>query len=562
MSEYKYNTITDTPGAIRLLQLRPGRTKDEIHCNFLPCSLDSPNLPAFSALSYAWGEGYPADNVFLERQRMPVRRNLFTALQHFRSRKERVLLWVDALCIDQANDEERSHQVTQMKQIYQAAEKVVVWLGESSEDSDNAMDLLRIGVHDDFLPDRAVIRLTTRSWWRRAWVLQEVAVARREPEVHCGTQCIPWSCFQGEMSKVPFDSWPSFLIRIRDGRSPNNEAGELMDGTAHFEMFFALVNHLRNGGWLTWNQVFALNLTMKAADPKDLIYSMLGLVQPQEVASPLLPDYQKTNTRVRCKAVAYGIRTESRLDLLTLTGPACDSDLPSWIPNLEAGSVGIFSQSGTSFYKAAGATCPRVEWSEDYRGMTATGIVVDIVKETAAQKDTKATARCKHLAYRTGKMLDLPPATTKDRFWRTLIGNQGRVYTSQVVQYPAPSHYGHRYMAWQKEVEVPREAIGEGIEFECRLEYFKPFIASLTPFSENAKATFFTSRCGRFGIGQPGVRKGDLVCILDGGKVVLLLREHEECHTLVGCAYVHGVMDGELAHRLDDPSELRQFKIR
>jgi hypothetical protein len=68
--------------------------------------------------------------------------------------------------------------------------------------------------------------------------------------------------------------------------------------------------------------------------------------------------------------------------------------------------------------------------------------------------------------------------------------------------YQAPEELGHRYMALQKEVKVPAEAIGEGEVAERELEYIKPYLASHHAVSETNRWSFFTTTCARFGLGQ------------------------------------------------------------
>jgi hypothetical protein len=61
----------------------------------------------------------------------PVRRNLYSAIHHLRRRSEPRVLWIDALCIHQANVKEKNHQVSMMGNIYRGTKEVIVWLGEA-----------------------------------------------------------------------------------------------------------------------------------------------------------------------------------------------------------------------------------------------------------------------------------------------------------------------------------------------------------------------------------------------------------------------------------------------
>ncbi|KIM94077.1 hypothetical protein OIDMADRAFT_136612, partial [Oidiodendron maius Zn] len=84
----------------------------------------------YVALSYVWGgSGAPA-TIELEGRSFTVTPNLYSALKNLRHRSQNRYLWVDAICINQADMEERNHQVSQMCFIYEQAAAVLMWLGE------------------------------------------------------------------------------------------------------------------------------------------------------------------------------------------------------------------------------------------------------------------------------------------------------------------------------------------------------------------------------------------------------------------------------------------------
>ncbi|KAG4432732.1 hypothetical protein IFR05_011788 [Cadophora sp. M221] len=74
---------------------------------------------------------------------MHVTLNLYAALQHLRFEYTDRILWVDAICIDQANIPEKNHQIQLMGHIYEEAECVIIWLGGGTEESDLIMDSMK-----------------------------------------------------------------------------------------------------------------------------------------------------------------------------------------------------------------------------------------------------------------------------------------------------------------------------------------------------------------------------------------------------------------------------------
>ncbi|KAK4228437.1 hypothetical protein QBC38DRAFT_152558 [Podospora fimiseda] len=192
--ENLYHQLPLQPHSIRLLQLLPHRDKNApIECRLTILSLDdSKGSRPYEALSYAWGSAANSQSILVNQKwRLPVGQNLYTALIHLRDHSITRNLWVDAICINQSLEtdalEERSQQVQAMAKIYAQATRVVVWLGESINDSDQALEEIRVagaavGLSSSTKPaiihKQAILALLMRPWFRRFWVLQEVAAAR------------------------------------------------------------------------------------------------------------------------------------------------------------------------------------------------------------------------------------------------------------------------------------------------------------------------------------------------------------------------------------------------
>jgi Heterokaryon incompatibility protein (HET) len=142
---YKYLPLkpaSQPDGEFRILTLFPGREESTIECTLQHASFNNP--PPYEALSYTWGNpkgpkndipvrGKPKKKfrIQLEGKRKRVGYNLEAALQQLRDETRPVTLWIDAICIDQSNREERSEQVNVMARIYSQASQVIVWLGET-----------------------------------------------------------------------------------------------------------------------------------------------------------------------------------------------------------------------------------------------------------------------------------------------------------------------------------------------------------------------------------------------------------------------------------------------
>ncbi|KAK4173663.1 putative heterokaryon incompatibility protein [Triangularia setosa] len=128
-SARKYEPLNHHDSSIRLLRLLPGRWIDSIHCELQTVSLD--DNPAYDALSYVWGNPQKKAPIIIDRSPVEATKNLIAALRRLRSSIDVKVLWVDAICINQADNNEKTHQIGMMARIYKSAADVQVFLGES-----------------------------------------------------------------------------------------------------------------------------------------------------------------------------------------------------------------------------------------------------------------------------------------------------------------------------------------------------------------------------------------------------------------------------------------------
>ncbi|KIM97039.1 hypothetical protein OIDMADRAFT_131266, partial [Oidiodendron maius Zn] len=163
---YKYSPLSAGSSEIRLLALQRSTTPTEpIMCRLFKVSLnDAPKFPSstnplpisvYTPLSYCWGTISGMKPIVIDRQSFHVTPSLYSALQHFRGthqnlprsakqleRDNETYWWIDAICVNQGDLDERSSQVGLMTRLYKQAQMVHVWLGEESEDSARAMQLV------------------------------------------------------------------------------------------------------------------------------------------------------------------------------------------------------------------------------------------------------------------------------------------------------------------------------------------------------------------------------------------------------------------------------------
>lgn len=256
----------------------------------------------YEALSYVWGQSVGNHTITLDGKRgVPVTDNLYAALRRLRRPDRQRTLWVDAVCINQKNVEERSWQVQMMGRIYSTAARVVIWLGdgevppsladeESNHNEDEESDDGHSNGHSSSSESTEyepvgqwekdtlthVLNSASPPWWTRAWVTQELVQAD-DVHVAFGAVEVNWLTFHSKMWGV----WSSFgeleqLIELRQNRR-----------TWHYK------------GSIGETALLARHTT--ATDDRDKVYSLLSLIKPGQ-ESLIKPDYSLGTAEVFTQA--------------------------------------------------------------------------------------------------------------------------------------------------------------------------------------------------------------------------------------------------------------------
>ena len=152
MNQFYNSPLSDSEHEIRIVELLPGRkllsgrNPDPVVCNLRHYGLNT--LPPYEVLSYVWGENAIKIPITPNGKVYEVTPNLYSALIYLRNVRfsvqsgfeaESRFIWVDTICIDQPDIEERNEQVQRMRSIYKYALRVIVWLGKDQEPDDDQL---------------------------------------------------------------------------------------------------------------------------------------------------------------------------------------------------------------------------------------------------------------------------------------------------------------------------------------------------------------------------------------------------------------------------------------
>ncbi|KAL8378035.1 hypothetical protein RB595_008636 [Gaeumannomyces hyphopodioides] len=602
---------------IRLLHLEPDPS--DLRATLDVVSLD--DGPRYTALSYVWGTDMCGadDGIALAGQpvRMPITRNLAAALRHLcdgaaAAGGGRVALWVDALCIDQQDTAEKSHQITLMRDVYAGAAATCVWLGPAADGSDLAMaaigDLYERRVYA--LPDGALSEaqvlainaLQSRGWWSRIWVLQEVMLSRN-PIMTCGGATLPFDAF------VHLDDVRRGYVRPERRFLGNSEAKDRLVIRAN--AFRSVLTDYpddkpkvgagvaRLCDWAPFVDGFV------ATDQRDKIYGLLGLARPQEVRA-MTPDYSQSVAQVYARAAALFIAQMQSLDTLQFdrdnANPA--HELPSWCPDyssdptrphrgyVAAMSEGYRAGDGDAPCWGGGVTRVPSSPSPRWREIHLRGLQIDTVERVGpnpymapytghvlAERAENVAARAAQTRANVVRWEAMAQAKWDgggdgdggfpygrlgmgrgEALWRTLM--RDRRWDGSRVE----AGFGRYFDVW-----LGRADCDEGESEEARRSFVRPFTDCCIGRCHGR--SFIVTEKGYIGTAPIKTRVGDKVVVLQGGAVPFIVREREDGsgegsdgqpgdvpYEFVGEAFVLGIMEGQAVDEAC-PEDTRVFVL-
>ncbi|KAH7377442.1 heterokaryon incompatibility protein-domain-containing protein [Cadophora sp. MPI-SDFR-AT-0126] len=258
----------------------------------------------YEALSYVWGESTRRKSMVLDNQHFAINQNLYEALQHLRSRSSNRTLWIDAICINQANESERNYQVSLMGDIYTCANHVVNWLGPPTSNTVLGLEILAYLFGDEDISSnppwkkyrasqvRAGLNdILERNYFKRMWVVQENALASKIT-LQLGSATLTWrsgALTHRAICRIKFavisPSWEAAGLRDIDVR-PLLEILEqsMMVTRRKMDKSCREVTIL--------DQAFDMRYR-RATDRRDMIYALRSMV-PEEMRDNLVVDYNKS----------------------------------------------------------------------------------------------------------------------------------------------------------------------------------------------------------------------------------------------------------------------------
>ncbi|KAJ3480000.1 hypothetical protein NLG97_g8173 [Lecanicillium saksenae] len=603
-----YRGLALAKDQIRLIKLH-GRPEppltasdtDTLECDLRAYSRD--RCPPYSALSYAWQHQNRSARMIINGAAYDGAETVEQALRQLRQDEGAVFVWVDQICINQGDNDEKGHQVQQMHRTFSEASTVVAWLGTPFPGSDMLFRFLQqagAAAHGEqwdtvaellsrreYLPVRdAFRRFCQRPYWSRLWVIQEFAVCARLRIVCGGSSLDPDNELFALMAaeypenheeeygeEMPIvsaqaEAQTAAVDRIKEVLYPQERSFVASIITRRYR--YRPLPESTENACDSFFRVLTTCLVLEsdynwplASDPRDRVFALVQLASDLEDfdKNKTFVDYSKTTEQVYYETMATFLY-QGHVDALSFCQfPKRWANLPSWVVDwdTQVRSPSV-REPDFSRFRASGDSLSRQNVSHPQPGqLTLHGVAVDMVREYGDTWDPNWTQPLDHraaIAFVRG-IKHLCANSPRTRMQEEHV-DALRIAICDGVSLEDTgmdddmggylSMIAEGFEEFEAADDCKSKKKGQGGATECdswfgggmhRLHSRRPFITS----------TGFVGLC------PSHADVGDVVCIFYGGKTPYVIRPTGiGTYSLIGEAYVHGIMYGEFL-KGDPPSE-------
>jgi hypothetical protein len=565
MGSYKYEPLNPTKHQIRIFTLLPSRDFDSaLQGRLRVVDLDS--SPPYESLSYVWGVDPPLSPILnIDGFSFDISAHLANVLKHIRQPDTKRDLWIDAVCIEQNNNDEKDHQVTMMGHIYRNCVIDLVWLENPPKEKGagqggvGTSQILALEQGLEFVESAIQRGRTLRdfgghyldpdehTWmkaafatprlWSRVWIVQELACA---PDVLLlgGKRRLKWDTLRRFLDLEPdFDihHWPWGRAIHENGLDESllpiaeieRQRGRMRSGSEESSLF----------------EVLARFSDRDSTKPEDKIYGLLGLVPPHH--RRLTANYGDRPAKVFIEATKEIIRQSQNLDILCQSpwerrgvpqcsriGPRTTIDLPSWAVDFGASmlsrDMGRSYDSRELMFAGRGIFCAGGDFCEG-----------------SWHVDGSVLQLRGYLLGRIGPPQPQPPVS-RYKFVPDIWGNEINDGIYDATGEP-------KFQAlWRTMVTDCKGYPMERLDPECirkddaifRGEHAGDLSCEMVWRRIKRNWAFYVSEEGLFVMARKHVQEGDFIAVIEGAKVPLILQSVDDNRfEIVSPAYVHGYMD-------------------
>ncbi|KAK5634333.1 hypothetical protein RRF57_010047 [Xylaria bambusicola] len=570
LSYHLFTPLGESRGDIRLISLTPCLDDcRDIEGDLYLVSLE--DKPVYDALSYVWGDSSESEYILVNGTHYEVRGNLGGLLRRLRLRPEdeSQFLWVDAICINQENREEKLHQIQRMPQIFRQAKEVVIGLGKeqpNDEKAINYMTLIAQGLREGEIGNSggkssistllnriesdasgwsSIMELFNRQWWRKAWVTQEIVLAADATLLY-GTMSLKFTVVEQLMRCLK-----ALEILLEQTTGKTTSFQRLRDDWGWQAAFqICLTRHeYQSNHPIGLPQLLWRFKEKDCTYPADKIYSVLSMVtQPGDAIEC---DYSKPALKNFAEITINIISRYHCLDIFSICtfyrSYGRRNEQPSWVPDFTSQlplgppsslvvplSLGVFAgRASMSLFSAGGpGSSPKFTTSNARDTFTTIGRATDkilmctrhsesVVDGVSLQRllriNSLRTVLTTILGMESQSLWTAPndERTVMEAFWKTILAeqwNEGELLSDSRL--PA-------------QLRIPPRTQSEYLAL-CKFETLSQHLRFIRG------RQFILTQNGRLGLVPSWAMRDDTIVVMPGGAVPYVLRTVGQEWELIG----------------------------
>ncbi|KAI0411610.1 HET-domain-containing protein [Xylaria grammica] len=611
LPRYQYKPLN--MGEIRLLILK----KSPLYPSVIQAEMVHRPIyppPDYEAVSYRWGSSELTEEILVDGCRFSVTKAAFGLLLARRSVWRERVLWIDALCINQDDSQEKSEQVQLMRDIYHRASRVIaypagdwrfrlagsliyqLWSLAYQYDTDK-MDWSATPNEANQPRWRALADLFSNEYFNRAWVIQEIAVGR-QTELYVGGTYIPWMVF-AEVMNWCFQPKRKHLLIGSDNVGSIWRTGESFENVAvmttlrpEAESWTGAIGEF--GHMSDLENLLYITFKFRAADPRDKVFGLVGIARNTGDTALTTPDYSLPVEQVfqnTARAIFSLPRDRQTVHILALAGTGYSErprGMPSWVPNFCEERTcypysNVFKEDAN--FRASGGLSQDLELDNETNSLIIKAIKIDKVLDLSefgvldwGLQEREVVDLLKILPIMHGFVhaaIDLcekhpglpyaPHRMAHDRLWWALIA--GRVIAGEPTRIPADAKFEEVFQHWLVHLDHLAGARDWPHYIELLEEVPEDGMVFIADGTETTYQFSVVDACwgrrlaitasGCLCVVPPRTKVGDSVIIPFGSQTPFLIRERDVQsegigYELVGEAWVDGVMQGEMIGNADE----------
>lgn len=582
--------------ACRILRLLPGIERQQLHGELDTVDFNDPTREPYSCISYVWGDTNITGPMRINDEELQVTTNLLSCLHHLRHPQDAIVLWIDAVCINQDDLSEKSHQVSIMGEIYSQCSTVYVWLGCPPDMKPLAQDpftLIRhFAEYGHYCEGRSVtkgdpgtvsfpesetflavwknfLHVVDSKWWTRSWTVQEVVLPKNAIAMY-GHWTISFDAFNvardnrgyytSDLGVYPqrktldrFFLQVEFVVRLRLQHLEKHN----LSSSDNLHWTGPLPHH-------SFYEAVEMFSSRNCHNPRDKVFSLLATATSSAFET-FKPDYRAPAPE--CYTEVFGrMISETAYDYRCLLGTAFGTGLPglpSWVRDFShILSLDVVEQElrriqTYPIFNASGRKTGKMQ-VQNKNELHVTGVLADVVKDVG-----------RHV----GDVHD--PVSLRSVFdeWIKLcekaIGSTDKTAVRKALSRVTCPTVTEEWRVWVElglgwrrvdEADNPGETEwqqllnGDPMALEGRRQ--SGTIMAITGRS------LFVTQTGKLGLCDPKVKTGDGVWVLFGSNVPFMLRKMAQTchsrgsHTFAGDCFLDGAMGGEIVPSAEEGKSL------